>query len=139
MYNYNQYNPTNHTGCSGSTYAPNYSNQPQETHHHHPAQQAGVNQMPPQGARFQQPVYYQNGYYPTSYDDTPVFYHSQQFWKGIAIGAIATIFITNETLQKAVMKGAIKFYDTVQSGAYELKEKFEDVQAELRQKAGEEK
>ncbi|MBF0377740.1 MAG: YtxH domain-containing protein [Desulfamplus sp.] len=137
MYNYNQYNPTNHSGCSDSAHASNYPNQPQETHHHHPA--GAANQIPPQGVGVNQPVYYQNGYYQTTYDDAPVFYHSQQFWKGIAIGAIATIFITNETLQKAVMKGAIKFYDTVQSGAYELKEKFEDVQAELRQKAGEEK
>ncbi len=76
------------------------------------------------------PAYYQN-----AYDDPAVFYHSQQFWKGIALGAIAAIFVTNEGVQKAVMKGAIKLYDMVQSGANELKEKFEDAQAEVRQKA----
>ncbi|MGD9732466.1 MAG: hypothetical protein AB7U45_09810 [Desulfamplus sp.] len=135
MYNYNEYNPTHHTPYSAQ--APNYPNQPQETHHHHPA--GAANKMPPQGAGLQQPAYYQNSYYQTPYDEAPVFYNSQQFWKGIAIGAIAAIFITNETLQKTVMKGAIKLYDVVQSGAYELKEKFEDVQAEIRQKAGEEK
>lgn len=114
MYNYNESNAGHHSGCSTS--APNYA-------------QPGMTQPP----------YYQNTYYQNSYDDTPVFYHSPQLWKGVALGAITAIFITNESLQKAVMKGAIKLYDTIQSGAYELKEKFEDVQAEVRQKAGEEK
>ncbi len=84
----------------------------------------------PAGQAGMYPAYYEN-----TYTDPAVFYHSQQFWKGIALGAIAAIFVTNEGVQKAVMKGAIKMYDMVQSGANELKEKFEDVQAEVRQKA----
>lgn len=90
----------------------------------------------PAGHSFQTGMY--PAYYEDAYNEPAVFYHSQQFWKGIALGAIAAVFVTNEGVQKAVIKGAIRLYDMVQSGANELKEKFEDVQAEVRQKAGEE-
>jgi len=87
------------------------------------------------------PASYQNPYdyqydYQNAYGEPAMFYQSQQFWKGIAIGAIAAVFVTNEGVQKAVMKGAIKLYGMVQGGVNELKEKFEDVQAEVRQKEG---
>ncbi|MEZ4528776.1 MAG: hypothetical protein R2941_22925 [Desulfobacterales bacterium] len=88
--------------------------------------QTGINP-----ASYQNPCDYQN-----AYGEPALFYQSQQFWKGMAIGAIAAVFVTNEGVQKAVMKGAIKLYDMVQGGVNELKEKFEDVQAEVRQKEG---
>ena len=61
-------------------------------------------------------------------------FRDQQFWKGILLGAGVTLLVTNETVQKAIMKSVAKVYGAVQGGVGELKEKFEDVQAEMRQK-----
>lgn len=57
------------------------------------------------------------------------------FWKGALIGAALTLLITNETVQKAIMKGVAKAYSAAQDGVAELKEMFEDAQAELRKPA----
>jgi len=64
-------------------------------------------------------------------------FRDQQFWKGALLGAAITLLVTNETLQKGVMKGAAKLYSVAQGGVQEIKEKFEDVKAELRQKTQE--
>ena len=61
-------------------------------------------------------------------------FSDQQFWKGLLLGAGVTLLVTNETVQKGIMKCVAKVYSTVQGGVGELKEKFEDVQAEVRQK-----
>jgi hypothetical protein len=81
----------------------------------------------------QQQGMYVSPYYAPDYSPSP-FYQSHQFWKGFAIGAIGTLLVTNEKIQKAVMKGVVKVYGAIHDGAQELKEKFEDVQAELRRK-----
>jgi len=59
------------------------------------------------------------------------------FWKGALIGAGVALLLTNEPLQKALLKAGAKAFTTARRGVEELKEKFEDIQAELRQKAAE--
>ena len=65
-------------------------------------------------------------------------FQDQQLWKGVILGAGITFLLTNDNVQKSVIKGAAKLYGLVQGGVQEIKEKFEDVQAEMRQKAKEE-
>lgn len=57
------------------------------------------------------------------------------FWKGALVGAALTLLVTNETVQRAIMMGVAKAYSTAQEGVGELKEMFEDAQAELKKPA----
>ncbi len=66
-----------------------------------------------------------------------VNFHDQQFWKGALLGAAVTLIVTNETVQKGIIKTVAKLYGSMQSGVQEIKEKFEDVQAELKHNAKE--
>lgn len=56
---------------------------------------------------------------------------SDTFVKGALIGAAATVLLTNESVQKAVMKTFAKGTQMFQTGVEELKERFEDVKAEM--------
>jgi hypothetical protein len=58
-------------------------------------------------------------------------FRDQQFWKGAILGAAVTLLLTSETMQKGIIRGVAKMYGAVQGGIQEIKEKFEDVQAEL--------
>ena len=60
-------------------------------------------------------------------------FRDDQFWKGALLGAGVTLLLTNETIQKAIVKGTARIYGAVQGGVQEIKEKFEDVQAEMSQ------
>jgi len=53
-----------------------------------------------------------------------------QFWKGALLGAAVTLLITNETVQKGVVKTVSKLTLAAQCGVEEMKEKFEDAKAE---------
>ena len=61
-------------------------------------------------------------------------FQDDQFWKGVLLGAVAALLVTNDTVQKAVMKGTASVWTAAQSGVEEVKEKFEDVKAEIQQK-----
>ena len=63
-------------------------------------------------------------------------FRDQQFWKGALLGAAVALLVTNETVQKSVIKGAAKVVSAVQGGVQEVKEKFEDVRAEMHQANG---
>ena len=52
--------------------------------------------------------------------------------KGLIIGAAATYLLTNENVQRAAIRGAVKAWTLVQGGVEELKERFQDAEAELR-------
>lgn len=54
------------------------------------------------------------------------------FWKGALIGTALTLLITNETVQKSIIKGVVNAYSGAQDGLSELKEMFEDTQAEFK-------
>ena len=60
-------------------------------------------------------------------------FRNDQFWKGVVLGTAVTLLVTNETVQKTLMKGTAKVLTLAQAGVEEIKEKFEDIQAELRQ------
>ncbi|PIE58675.1 MAG: hypothetical protein CSA33_01875 [Desulfobulbus propionicus] len=53
-----------------------------------------------------------------------------QFWKGALIGAAVTLLLTNESVQKGVVKTVSKVTAAAQCGIEEMKEKFEDAKAE---------
>ena len=55
-----------------------------------------------------------------------------QFWKGALLGAAVTLLVTNESVQKGVVKTLSKLTLAAQSGIEEMKEKFEDAKAEVR-------
>ncbi|NIA10286.1 MAG: hypothetical protein GWP10_11315, partial [Nitrospiraceae bacterium] len=57
-----------------------------------------------------------------------------QFWKGALLGAAVALLFTSDTIQKALMKGTASAWTAAQSGVEEVKEKFEDIKAELKQK-----
>ena len=67
-----------------------------------------------------------------------VDFRDQHFWKGALLGAALTLIVTNDGMQKAVIKTATKLYGAVRGGVQEMKEKFEDVRAEIQQKVQEE-
>ncbi|MGI6657074.1 MAG: YtxH domain-containing protein [Desulfobulbus sp.] len=58
-----------------------------------------------------------------------------QFWKGVAIGAAVALLITNESVQKGVVKVLAKATTAAQCGIEEIKEKFEDAKAEAQAEA----
>jgi hypothetical protein len=62
-------------------------------------------------------------------------FRDQQLWKGAILGAAVTLLLTSETMQKGIIRGVAKMYGAVQGGIQEIKEKFEDVQAEMRQES----
>ncbi len=87
---------------------------------------------------------YHYGYYPHgvapsqpmpssgAYSVLGLNFGDSNFWKGALLGAAVTLLVTNETVQRAIMKGMVKGYSAAKDGVGELKEKFEDVQAELK-------
>ena len=95
---------------------------------------------------YQQPVYQQvpnnqqptTQYVQTAYpaaQDSSLFslnVQDTQFWKGALIGAAVALLVTNETVQKGVVKTASKLTAAAQSGIEEVKEKFEDAKAEAK-------
>lgn len=58
-----------------------------------------------------------------------------QFWKGALLGAAVTLLLTNESVQKGVVKGVSKLTAAAQCGMEEMKEKFEDAKAEVKAEA----
>ncbi len=62
-------------------------------------------------------------------------FQDQQLWKGVILGAGITFLLTNDNVQKSIIKGTAKLYGLIQGGVQEIKEKFEDVQAEMRQES----
>lgn len=62
----------------------------------------------------------------------PLFnFGNDRFMRGLLIGAAAAYLLTNEDVQRTVIKGAVKVWSTVQGGIEEAKERFRDAEAEL--------
>ncbi len=57
--------------------------------------------------------------------------NSNDFIKGALIGAGVTYLLTNENVQKAIMKTVARGVELFQSGIEEMKEKCEDAKAEI--------
>lgn len=56
---------------------------------------------------------------------------SDRFLKGVLFGAAAAYLMTNESVQRAVVKTAVKTWGLLQGGVAEVKERFEDAKAEV--------
>lgn len=84
-----------------------------------------------------QPGHYP-GYQPSqwSYQARPstsfLSFPNDRFIKGLLIGAAATYLVTNESVQRTLIKGAVKTWALLQAGVEEVKERFHDADAELR-------
>lgn len=64
---------------------------------------------------------------------TPFFnFGSDRFLKGMLIGAAAAYLLTNESVQRSAIKGAVRVWSALQGGLAEVKERFHDAEAELR-------
>lgn len=57
---------------------------------------------------------------------------NDRFLKGLLIGAAAAYLLTNESVQRTAIKGAVKVWSLLQGGVEEMKERFQDAEAELR-------
>ena len=55
--------------------------------------------------------------------------------KGLLLGAAATYLLTNPKVQKAVVKGAVALWSSVQGSVEEVKEQIEDIKAEMSMKS----
>lgn len=53
------------------------------------------------------------------------------YLKGLLLGAGVALVLTNPTVQKALVGGAVRVWAAVQGGIEEVKEQIEDVKAEL--------
>jgi len=63
---------------------------------------------------------------------SPLFnFSNERFLKGLLIGAAAAYLLTNESVQRTMIKGAVKAWSFVQGGIEEVKERFLDAEAEL--------
>ena len=113
MYNYNQNNPS----YEGQMQQ-NYSCEPMYQSYNYGTQYPNQSMYPVDG---------------NYYTVRPPFYSDQQFWKGALLGTALTLLFTNDSVQKVAMKGVMTVYNAVQGGVQEMKEKFEDIQAEISQ------
>lgn len=59
-------------------------------------------------------------------------FRNERFLRGLLIGATATYILTNEKVQRSTIKGMVRVWSTLQGGLEELKERFQDAEAELR-------
>ena len=60
---------------------------------------------------------------------------NDRFLKGLLIGAAAAYLLSNESVQRTAIKGAVRAWGMVQGGMEELKERFHDAEAEVRAEA----
>ncbi len=60
-------------------------------------------------------------------------FSNDSYLKGFLAGAGVTFLLTNKTLQKAIIKGTVKLWTTIQGGVEEVKEQIQDVKAEMGQ------
>jgi hypothetical protein len=83
---------------------------------------------------YQQPVQLTPVVSPTSALASPfgLDIKDSQFWKGALLGAAVILLVTNESVQKGVVKTVSKLTAAAQSGIEEMKEKFEDAKAEAK-------
>jgi hypothetical protein len=56
---------------------------------------------------------------------------NDRFLKGLLIGAAATYLLTNESVQRTAIKGVVQIWSALQGGVEEVKERFQDAEAEL--------
>lgn len=60
---------------------------------------------------------------------------SDRFVKGALIGAAAAYLLTNESVQRTLIKSVVRTWSLVQSSVEEVKERFQDAEAEIQAEA----
>lgn len=76
--------------------------------------------------------YHQRQYAYPARASAPFFnFSNDRFLKGLLIGAAATYLVTNESVQRTLIKGAVRTWSMLQGGVEEIKERFHDAEAEL--------
>ncbi len=55
------------------------------------------------------------------------------YLRGFLLGSGATLLLTNPGVQRTLVRGAVKLWSFVQGGVEEVKEQFQDIQAEMSQ------
>jgi hypothetical protein len=60
-------------------------------------------------------------------------FSNTRYLKGFALGAGVTLLLTNSSVQKALLRGAVKLWSFFEGGVEEVKEQFRDVKAEMSQ------
>jgi len=81
---------------------------------------------------YQYPQYAQYNQYPQQTNLKAWFdYKNPSYVKGAVVGAAVTLLLTNPTVKKAIVKGVVGVWGTLQGGVEELKEQIRDVQAEM--------
>jgi hypothetical protein len=60
---------------------------------------------------------------------------NDRFINGALIGAAAAYLLTNESVQRTLIKSAVRAWTLVQSGVEEVKERFHDAEAEVQAEA----
>lgn len=55
------------------------------------------------------------------------------YLKGLLLGACVALVVTNPTVQKALVSGAVRLWAAIQGGVEEIKEQIQDAKAELSQ------
>ena len=91
------------------------------------------------GTNMENPGYEAPGYPPEMAEDVSApsglmsffQFDNDSFWKGILVGSLATLLLTNSTVKKGIMKTIIKASASVKGGVEELKEQLSDVEAEV--------
>ncbi len=101
--------------------------------------------MQPQAPNQAYGYYYgpDGAYVPVSADEPPGYYDeglrswvafsNSCYLKGFLLGAGATLILTNSTVQRVLVRSAVKVWSLFQGGVEEVKEQFRDVQAEMSQ------
>lgn len=83
-----------------------------------------------QAAQYQPQAAYPGVQYQTQ---TPFLnFSNDRFLKGLLIGAAAAYVLTNESVQRTAIKGVVKAWSMLQGGVEEIKERFQDAEAEIR-------
>jgi hypothetical protein len=82
-----------------------------------------------------QAAYYQpqGAYLGAQYQTQTPFlnFSNDRFLKGLLIGAAAAYLLTNESVQRSAIKGVVKVWSLLQGGVEEIKERFQDAEAEI--------
>ncbi|MBN2232618.1 MAG: YtxH domain-containing protein [Deltaproteobacteria bacterium] len=107
-----------------------------------PANHPGSNPQPYLHDQYQYGVYGYPAAAPAAYSNAPATntvlgmnFRDQQFWKGAAIGGGLALLLTNDAVQRTLIRGVSSVFGAARAGVEEIREKFEDIQAEIRQKA----
>jgi hypothetical protein len=58
-------------------------------------------------------------------------FDDKDFWKGALVGAAAVLLLTNENVQRALFRGAVKGRDAVEEGVEKVKEGVEKVKEKV--------